>query len=335
MQQLPYFLRKIEYYIREMFIANPTIENLLEEITIFVKNMCITSSDEKLLNFYFKNDASQEDLDNFLSEWDIEEEGGKKALALAYFMKQHQNLKYPKYVEPRLHGLLKYFKYRNLITIAHFHKICTALKKENIDVLIMKGGAIRHCNSDYPRIMGDIDILVPQKDYDKAKSIGLSFGYGFFLFSHSIDLYDPKLNMMLVDIHRKIDMQSESDELICEDFFKRAHQEKIFNVDGIYLPCPEDLMFILLINMNKNIVQNTSTLNILYYILDSMYILNLKPDFDWDIVKQNTIKTKTEIPISVMLHFLNKFVPIKLPEFFSEEFYSKCVSELNLDFVIS
>lgn len=327
MQQLPFFVRSIEYSIKQAFIKYHDADNLLERITEEYRNKYITDNDEKLLGLFFKTDVSQEDLDKFLSEWDIEEEGAHKALMLAYFMKKHPELKYPQYVEPRLNGLLKYFKYRNLRQMSYFKKICRAIKQKNVDIMIIKGGSLRFYNPDYPRIMGDIDILVGDENYKTAVDTALSFGYKYFAFEHSVDIYDPNLGF-LVDIHRKLNMQTISDIKFNEDVFKRAHKEKVFDVDDIYVPCPEDVMFILLINLNKDLAQHTATNNFLYYIADSMFLLNLKPDFNWDIVKETVIKTNSKLHIALAIHFLNRFVPVKLPELFADEFREICMSFL-------
>ena len=320
---LPFFVRDIRYYIAEDFNQYHDFKSADDRIVARFKNMFITSSDEKLLNLYFKENPTQEDLDKFLTEWDIEREGGHKALLLAYFMKKHPEFVFPQYVGPRLQGILKFFKYKNLVIMPHFRKICTAIRDKNVDMLVIKGGSFRHRNPDFPRVMGDIDFLVRDKDFKTAVDTALSFGYSYYSFQHSVDICDPKIGFLL-DIHRKLSMQTGSDELVSEDFFNRATREKVFSVDGIYVPCPEDMMFILLVNMNKNLAQLTCRLNILYYIADSMYLLDLKPDFDWEIVRQNFIKTKTELQAVTSIKFLNQFVPRKLPEFFVDEFSEKC-----------
>ncbi len=67
-------------------------------------------------------------------------------------------------------------------------------------------------------------------------------------------------------------------------------------------------------------MQYTSIYTVLYSIFDCVYLLQNKPDFDWEIVKQNTVTTKTEAQVHVAIKFINEFVPEKLPELFKEEF---------------
>ena len=326
MNSTPHWNRNLEYYITDLLSENSSdIKSISQNIVSHYKNSYITKSDEKLLGLFFKENVSQKDLDNFLNEWDIEKEGAHKALMLSYFMKNHPELTYSPYIEPRLNGILKYYRFRNLNLTSHFKKICTAIKNKNIDILIIKGGAFRHYRPEFPRIMGDIDIFVPQKDYKKAKKTALELGYQFEEFPHSIDLHDPKTKINLLDIHHKLDTQTSAGYSVYKDLFGRAHKDCVFNVNNIYIPCPEDMMFLLLINLNKNMAQNTSFPSILYSITDSAYLINMKPDFDWNIVRENAVKTKTEYQVAITLKFLNQFVPVKFPEMFENEFYDKSI----------
>ena len=288
----------------------------------------ISENDEKLLNILFKKNATQSDLDNFLDKWDIEKEGAHKALILSCFMKLHPELTYSQYIEPRLNGILKFYRFKNLQILSHYKRICTALQEANIDILIIKGGALKYYNPEFPRLMGDIDIIVPQKDYQKAKEIALSFGYKYEEYPHSLDIHEPHTNLNVLDIHHKLDTQNSAEYSVYKDLFGRAHKDCAFNVNNIYIPCPEDMMFILLVNLKKNMVRSTSTPSILYSIIDSMHLINLKTDFNWDIVKQNAEQTKTEHQIALALKFLNEYVPEKLPEIFKNE----AVNEMFLCF---
>lgn len=153
MKQIPYGKRNIEYYIKRAFIEDGISDiSLIEDYIVeYFRKKYISPNDKKLLELYFKKEVSQEDLDNFLESWDIEKEGAHKALLLSSFMKKHPELNYPKYVKPRLDGMLKYYRFKNLNGISHFKKACSALRKENIDVLIMKGGGNDALPTGFPQ----------------------------------------------------------------------------------------------------------------------------------------------------------------------------------------
>ncbi len=48
-------------------------------------------------------------------------------------------------------------------TIAHYTKIGKALNKNGIEPLILKGGAMKYLRQELPRVMNDIDIVIPEK----------------------------------------------------------------------------------------------------------------------------------------------------------------------------
>ena len=331
MKFVPYYKRTINYYIKKTFLENPGID--LWKISDFIikdfKNLYLTDSDTKLFDFILRKEVSQTEFDDFIKSWDIEEEGGDKALFLSYFMKTHPDLEYPEYIEPRLKGILQYYRFKNLKLISGFMKICNRLKEEKIDIMIIKGGAIKHYRPDFPRIMNDIDILVRnQKDYERSKEIVEELGYSYMQCPHSIDLYDENGKPGVLDIHCRMGMISKEDNLLNEDLFMRAHTDKVFNVENIYVPCCEDMMFITLINLAKNLICRTSYGSKFHSAFDCMYFAECKSDFDWNIVIQNAQKTHTENQIYIAIKYLNEVLSADIPVIFEKEFKRRSINYL-------
>lgn len=187
-----------------------------------------------------------------------------------------------------------------------------------------------HCRPDFPRIIGDIDILVPFEQYEKAKNIVLPMYNKHTEYKHSVDIYDDVYNIPVLDLHKKLDLQTPKEILIGNELFKRTHKEKVFGVEDICVPSVEDMLFITLINMNKNLMRNTYY-NLLYSIIDCAYLLSLKSDFDWDIVKKNAILTQTESQIAIVIKFLNEYIPTKMPVIFTEEFNKRTILRIYKD----
>lgn len=327
MKFVGYWKRNLKYYVKRSFIENglTDVDLIAKDIVGYFQDKYITKYDRKLLDLVQKKDVSQSDFDNFIRSWDIEQQGGHKALMLSYFMKLHPELSYPGYVEPRLNGVLRYYRFKNLNLISHFKKICTKIKKAGIDILIIKGGALRYYNSEVPRIMGDIDILVAEKDYEAAKNIASGLGYTYKEYPHSADFFDPKTDLSVLDIHNKLDIAGKKDFQITPELFKRASKENVYGVDGVYVPSLEDMMFITLINLAKNMMRNTSFPSILYSILDCKYLIEAKKDFDWNIVRQNAINTKSEPQIYIAIEFINGFISTNLPILFEKEFHDRSI----------
>lgn len=258
----------------ENSIVNVIINMYLNEV--------VTENDKALLNLAFSKNPTQEELNDFLSKWDIEVAGSGKALLLSYFRRRHPELKFTSYEEPRLKGLLNFYRFSNLKTISHFSKLGREFNKKKIPFVILKGGAMKYLRQDLPRTMGDIDVLV-SKSFKKVPEIMINLGYTFEQFPHSIDMHEHNSEAGTVDVHKYIDMLSEKSAKINKYLFARAKKVKVFGVDG-FLPCHEDLFFLTLVNLAKNLREKTSSAGILFSLFDCKFLLEDKPDFDWNIV---------------------------------------------------
>lgn len=290
-------------------VTDALIENFYNEI--------LASEEKELLKLTFKQNLTQDDLDNLLTEWDIEKKGSSKSLLLAYFIKKHPHLKFTLYEEPRLKGLLNYFRFHNLKIISHYTKIGKALNANGIEPLILKGGAMKYLRPELPRVMNDIDLLVLKKDFMKCAEIISALGYSYEKIDiHSIDFHDEN-GGGTVDLHRFIYMQTGFEENYNENLFRRAKSKIIFGVKS-FIPSSEDMVFITLVNLAKNLRDKTSQAGILYSLFDCNYFLELNPNFNWNIVKENARKTKTEIQINFAIKFIDKISPDILPKSIKE-----------------
>lgn len=272
----------------------------------------LTEKDKRLLNFVFKKSVSQEELNAVLGDWDIEAEKGNKILMIAYFMKMHPEVKFSDYTGPRLKGLLNFYKFKNIKLISQFAKICSRLAKEKINPLVIKGGAMKHLRPEFPRVMGDIDILVKEENYLKAGKIAEEMGYDCAYSVHSVDLHPKGSEEGILDIHKFINMGTGREKSINKNLFSRAKFQKVFGIDA-YIPSNEDMFFISLVNMSRNIMEKTSIGGLFYTLFDVKFLLESKP-FDWNIVIENAKKTKTELQVAFITKFINKIIPNFLPE---------------------
>lgn len=313
-----------------MEIYRPTIEkvksldiklskNTLADILLetFMQDM-MTKNDKKLFTLAFSPNPTQEDLDKFLSDYDIEVAGSAKSLMLSYFMKMHPQLNFTEYETPRLKGLLNFFKFKNIRNFAHFKKIGKALNNANIPFLIIKGGVMKYLRPNLSRNMGDIDILLKNRsDFAKAGDIARELGYEFYepniKESNSIDLHEKDSDEGVVDIHWYINIDNDvNSRKIQKGIFERAKEENVFGVKA-FVPSFEDILFLSLVNMTKNLRQKSSSTGVLFYLFDCKYLLENKPDFDWNIVIKNAQKSKSTVHLDFAIRFINKIVPDLLP----------------------
>jgi hypothetical protein len=299
--------------------------NLINNMVDLFYNETISTNDKKLLELAFKKELTQKDLNDFIVNWDIEVYGGSKALMLAYIMKDNKHLEFSAYEGPRLSGLLNYYRFLNLKVIAHFTKITRELNKNQITPLLIKGGAMKHIRPDLPRVMGDTDIVTIGKDFETACEIAKKLGYEFGMDSdfHSADLHIAGEQHGAVDIHRFIDFETKYDKSFMNELFKRGTKVKAFGADVI-LPSAEDMVFIGLSNLAKNLHNKTSSAGMLYVLFDCKYLIETKKDFDWNIILENSYKTNSSVAIYFAIKFLNKIVPNILQE---EIFETKKVSK--------
>ena len=70
---------------------------MIESIFDKVKQELLPPDDERMLKIALSANPTQEELDDFLSTWDIEKAGSHRALMLSYCMKAHLELKFPGY----------------------------------------------------------------------------------------------------------------------------------------------------------------------------------------------------------------------------------------------
>ena len=184
-----------------------------------------------------------------IADWDIEVKGGTMSVFLAYFMKQHKEVEFPQEVALRLKGLLDFYKFANMEKFAFLSKYAKELQKENIDIMLIKGAAMKQYRPDLPRVMEDIDILVrSEEDYKKALAILEREDFTDNKIKHSIYFQNKENNVKVLDIHSKLSILSDSAEVINGDLFARASKQNFCSIENVYIPCPEDILFIICIN---------------------------------------------------------------------------------------
>ena len=233
------------YLSTKCSITDALIENFYNEI--------LKDNEKELLQFIFSTNPTQEKLDELMNDWDIEVKGSAKSLMLSYMLKIHPYLKFNQYNEPRLKGLLNYFRFHNLKVIAHFTKIGKVLNKNNITPMILKGIAMKYLRPDLPRVMGDSDILVHDRDFLKSAKLAEPLGYWWEKVDiHSIDLHPIGSEAGAVDVHRFIYMETGSERKLLPGLFKRSKEINAFGVKCL-IPSNEDMLFIALVNLARNL----------------------------------------------------------------------------------
>ena len=257
---------------------------------------------------------TQAQLDSFLLAWDIEKAPIFSVMLLAYATARREELVLPPSVGPRLKGVLQFCRFQNLKKEAHFNKVAKALEQAGIPVLILKGGAMKVYRPDFPRWMNDIDFMVPAADYARAVCIAKDLGYGEPMETdHSIDLRIPGSGEGLLDIHKQLELCTGKDEALNEPLFRRARAQKLFSADG-FLPCPEDMVFIALVNLYKNLERRQTPESSVTSFFDIRFLVDATPSFQWDIVRENARLTGTVFQLALASRIVSGFLENVIPE---------------------
>jgi hypothetical protein len=237
-------------------------------------------------------------------------------MLVAYLMKIHPELKFPAAMIPRLNGVLTFCRFQNLKKEAHLCRLGKLFAARDIPFVEMQGGAMKVYRPDFPRWMADIDIMVPEDKYASAVDIATSSGYSSAMFtSHSVDVSLPDSEESLLDIHCHLEMMTGKEAAFNEGLFSRASEVNVFSVRGL-LPCPEDMVFISLVNLFKNISKKSSEESCLTSFYDLQYLVGLKKDFDWELILENARLTASEFQTYVSSLHISRVLPGLLPDSF-------------------
>lgn len=289
-----------------------------EDVILTQGDEALGDLDRRLLKLALDEGTTQEDIDAFVKDWDIEAAPIRSVMLVAYIMKTRPDLEFPATISPRLKGVLSFCRFQNLKREAHFRKVSSALSAEGIPSLVMKGGAMKVYRPDFPRWMNDIDMLVPASEYERAVDIAVSMGYGRIMVSdHSVDLHLEGSDEGLLDIHKHLEMFTGKEEALNDALFSRALKRNVFSGEGL-VPCPEDMVFIALVNLYKNLAKNQTPESSLTTFFDIKYLIARKPDFDWSIVKDSAKRTGTEFQIYYSVVFLSSIIPDVFPPMLTE-----------------
>lgn len=275
----------------------------------------LSPSERTILSFALSRDGiTQAQLDSFLSDWDIEKAPIFNVMLLAYATARREDLVLPPSVGPRLKGVLQYCRFQNLKKEAHFNRVAKALEEAGIPALILKGGAMKVYRPDFPRWMNDIDFLVPAADYERAIGIAKGLGYGDPMATdHSMDLRIPGSGEALLDIHKQLELCTGKDEFLNEPLFRRAWKQKVFSADGL-LPCPEDMVFISLVNLYKNLERRQTQESSVTTFFDIRFLVETTPSFRWEIVRENARLTGTGFQLALASRVVSGFLDNVIPE---------------------
>ncbi len=131
--------------------------------------MQIREEDKRLIDLILSDNPTQADLDSLLYRWDLEVEGADKGLLLALFKQKHSELMFTRYVGPRLDGLIRYFRFKDVKFLVELNRFHGEMASRGIPFVVLGDMALRLMEPDTPRSVQLIEVGVPKKYVKKAK----------------------------------------------------------------------------------------------------------------------------------------------------------------------
>lgn len=266
-----------------------------------------------LLSLAFDPEKTQSDLDAFLSGWDLGRAPLREVLLLEYVLLSRPGFSVPETLQPRLRGAVVFSGLHNEKLAGHLRKLGQALDDAGVLFVVLKGGAMLSYRPSFPRWMTDIDILVPVGDYERAVRTAMDLGYGQpMACDHSTDLGVPGEEGGCLDIHRYLEMGTGREAAWNDGLFARACRGSVGGRD-VLVPSPEDLVFMEMVNLFKNISKDQARQSALATVFDIAFLAGEKPGFDWGLVREDAEKTGTLAQLYVVSRLLASWLPAVFP----------------------
>jgi hypothetical protein len=274
----------------------------------------VSERDRTLIDCVFAPAPTQATLDACLRVCDIEALGAHLSLMLSYLMHEHPELQFSEYAAPRLHGLIRFYRFANVETLSRFASIGKALNAADIPFVLFKGAAMKALRPGLARPMGDVDILVHPEHM--AATVKICEKHGLHDArtgsAHAVDMHTAA-GKSAVDVHCAV-LESEKDtDVFHGELFSRARPVTVFGV-RVLLPAHEDLYFLVLANLTKNLRAKTSIHGLFYALFDCRFLPADKPGFDWSIVRDDARQAGVEFEIRLAVEFMNALVPGIVPD---------------------
>ena len=274
--------------------------------------------DVKMIRLALSPVIKQSELDSVVDGWDAATAPFNSQIIAFNLAKNHPEVSFPKEIQPILQQAAILSRKRHLEILPHFSKVIKVLENKEIPFILIKGGAMRAYRPERPRWTADIDILVPEEKYEEALKDTEKLGYILHRSPHSSGLRELSSDQDFVDIHHYVSMDTGKERNLNDPLFGRTLSLP-FSASTVRVPCPEDMVFISLVNFWKNVThisRENSKISFANLCFDLIFLRDRDGCLDWDI-----IRTDAEITGSVEVVYLaTSLLDNILPGFFPERF---------------
>ncbi len=215
---------------------------------------------------------------------------------------------------------------RNMLLYDELNKILKVFNKAGIDVIVLKGAFL--AEEIYKNIglrpMGDIDLLVKEKDLQKAnvELTKLKYAVATIFLTKSHEQFQTVLNNELafiqqnkkifIEIHWDIQPHHSNFKVDIDNLWENAKPIKIADTETLTL-ASEDMLQHLCLHLDKHI-NGGSPKPLRDYCDIAEVIRYYKETINWDYLLQNSKDYGIEEPIFQNLSIANKYFEVFIPE---------------------
>lgn len=287
---------------------------LIKRLARAIVQKHVSERDRLLVETVFARNPTQARLDQYLARCGADAMGGYKALMLSYLVKDHPELVFSGSSKVRMENVIRDYRFANIRVLSHFSKIGKALNREGIPMLLLKGVVLKALRPEMARPMGDVDFFVPKERLRDAVHICEQLGYHDAKTGalQAVDIHTED-GQSTVDIHTEVLSCGRASEAFHKNVLSRARKISAFGVEAL-CPAPEDTLFILLINVLKNMRLATTLSSLYYALVDCRWLLRRTTDIDWNIVRGNAVDTGAQALLLLSIELLNNIVAGILPD---------------------
>lgn len=238
----------------------------------------LTVKEKRLIDILFSGGATEQDIAMFTRDLDVDTESPEYMLMLSYLGFSIQWKWFPKEIVPRIQELHRYYQVRNALGLKGLIERVGILDKAGIPVMLIKGMAMRHYYSaDVPRIMADMDLLVPEEKFEQAISLlcasGGTEGVRTTYATHILN------GAASVDLHKWLFKHHGEQG---EDIWKRAVKINFYG-KNVYVPAPEDMFVHQLDTRARAVITCEAESRRMRWLYDCRNIC-VRDSFDWELV---------------------------------------------------
>ena len=261
----------------------------INKLDINIKSIAqelFSERDIKMIRLALSPIIAQDELDSVVDGWDAASAPFNSQIIALNLAKNHPEVAFPKEIQPILQQAAILSRKRHLEILPHFSRVVKVLDNKEIPFILIKGGAMRAYRPERPRWTADIDILVPEDKYEYALKEAGKLGYILHRSPHSSGLREPS------------------------------------SASTVKVPCPEDMVFISLVNFWKNVThisRENSKISFANLCFDLIFLRDRSGGLDWDVIRTNASITGSVETVYLAARVLDHVIPGFFPERFLEK----------------